>query len=242
MLCVQFNALGEQHKSIHMVAGLSKPPFIIAKTKKGMQIEIIRAAFSLSNYQVNFIHLPLKLNMEFYKRRNIDGIATLSDTESESQVYLSKPYIKYQNVVVTLAKSNIHINQLSELSGIRVGAFQSASHLLGDKYSNIIKKSTDYIELADQKSQLALLFRERVDAIVMDINIFKYLLIELQNQTYNSGIYTKNVVFHPVFQPKNYVAGFNSKKLQNLFDKGIAKLKKNGQYQAIIDSYTLSLP
>lgn len=244
---MQSEAYGTQ--TIQLLAGLSKPPFVIAQTKQGMQIEIVEAAFSVNNYQVNFMHLPLSLHMGIYKRRRIDGLITLSDSDikinSEAKInsdtelglYLSKPYINYQNVVITLAKSNLHISKLSELSGKRIAAFQNAAIFLNSEYNNVVKGSNSYVELADQKSQLALLFTERVDVIVMDVNIFKYILLDLQKSEKSKSIYTEKVNIHPLFEIKSYCAGFKSKQLQELFDEGIMEIKATGQYQAIIDRY-----
>lgn len=246
---MQSEAYGAQTQTIQLLAGLSKPPFVIAQTKQGMQIEIVEAAFSVNNYQVNFMHLPLSLHMGIYKRRRIDGLITLSDSDikinSEAKInsdtelglYLSKPYINYQNVVITLAKNNLHISKLSELSGKRIAAFQNSAIFLNSEYNNVVKDSNSYVELADQKSQLALLFTERVDAIVMDVNIFKYILLDLQKSEKSKSIYTEKVNIHPLFEIKSYCAGFKSKQLQELFDEGIMEIKATGQYQAIIDRY-----
>lgn len=250
---MQSEAYGAQTQTIQLLAGLSKPPFVIAQTKQGMQIEIVEAAFSVNNYQVNFMHLPLSLHMGIYKRRRIDGLITLSDSDikinSEAKInsdsdsdtelglYLSKPYINYQNVVITLAKNNLHISKLSELSGKRIAAFQNSAIFLNSEYNNVVKDSNSYVELADQKSQLALLFTERVDAIVMDVNIFKYILLDLQKSEKSKSIYTEKVNIHPLFEIKSYCAGFNSKHLKELFDEGIMEIKATGQYQAIIDRY-----
>jgi polar amino acid transport system substrate-binding protein len=233
---LQCKVFGAPNQSIQLITGLSKPPFILSGDK-GMQIEIVKAAFAVSNYDVSFIHLPLSLHMGVYKRRNIDGLITLTSKTNEVGLYLSKPYIDYQNVVVTLAKNNFYITQLSDLAKLRVAAFQNAGLFLGDDYANIFTGSNGYIEIADQKSQLALLFTDRVDAIIMDVNIFKYMLVELQNRKKYLNIYSKDVVIYPLFEPNNYVAGFNTNELKTLFDKGITEIKGTGQYQKIVNSY-----
>lgn len=203
----------------------------------GMQIDIVKAAFAVSDYDVKFTHVPLSLHMRVYKRRDIDGLITLMNKEAELDLYLSAPYISYQNVVVTLAQKNFNIAQVSDLSNIRVAAFQNANQFLGDNYASVVSGANGYIELADQKSQLALLFTERVDAIIMDVNIFKYMLVELQNRKKYLNIYSKEVSIFPLFELNNYAAGFNTVELQTLFDKGITEIKATGQYQKIVDSY-----
>ncbi|MCI2285501.1 transporter substrate-binding domain-containing protein [Colwellia sp. MSW7] len=238
---MQCKAFAAPHKSIQLLAGISKPPFIMPGDT-GMQIDIVKAAFAVSNYDVKFTHVPLSLHMRVYKRRDIDGLITLMDDKTELGLYLSQSYISYQNVVVTLAKNNLNIKQVSDLSKLRVAAFQNANLFLGDNYASVVSGANGYIEIADQKSQLALLFTDRVDAIIMDVNIFKYMLVELQNRKKYLNIYNKEVSIFPLFEQNNYVAGFNTIELKTLFDKGIADIKATGQYQKIVDSYLKTHP
>lgn len=228
--------LEAQERDIEMLAGLLKPPFVIPDENKGMQIEIIDAAFELSNYRVRYIYLPLSRHMDVYKKRNIEGLITLSENETELGLYLSKPYITYENVVVTLADNKLAVETMADLSGKRVAAFQNAIKFLGEEYRNTFLFSESYIELSDQKSQLSLLFNDRVDAIVLEKNIFKHLHKILTKES-DDIMYQQKVTAHFLFNPRHYVAGFNSKELQEAFDKGIETIKLNGRYQQIVDSY-----
>jgi polar amino acid transport system substrate-binding protein len=232
---ISTKAFCAENDPITLLSGISRPPFIIAEDNKGMQIEIIKAAFAYSNTQVNFMYFPMIRQVEVYKKRNIEGLITLSENDNELGLYLSKPYISYENVVITLASNNFDINKISDLSKVSVAAFQSASKFFGDKFNYIFEDSSSYVEVENQKSQLALLFTKRVDAIVIDINIFKHLLILMRKE--NNNLYNEEVVVHQLFEKADYVAGFTEEKHQKDFDKGIAEIKTNGNYQKIIDSY-----
>jgi len=227
----------QDNNNIILLAGMSKPPFIFVNNDKGMQIEIIQAALDKYPYQISFFYLPMARQVEVYKKRNIEGLITLSPTENELGLYLSKPYISYRNVVVTLANNHFNIAKTSDLSGMRVAGFQNAIRFLGKEYNNTFKDSDSYIELADQKSQVALLFTHRVDALVIDINIFKYLLSLMKKEVLSTNIYNAEFVVHPLFGKIDYVAGFSHEQLQKDFDNGIDEIKANGNYQKIIDSY-----
>ncbi|MDO6505627.1 transporter substrate-binding domain-containing protein [Colwellia sp. 4_MG-2023] len=234
---IQPNAFCAEDNHIILLAGLSKPPFIFVENDKGMQIEIIQAALDKYHYQISFFYLPMTRHIEVYKKRNIEGLITLSTTENELGLYLSKPYISYRNVVVTLADNNVNITKISDLSDMRVAGFQNALKFLGKEYNNIFKESNSYVELADQKSQVALLFTQRVDALVIDIDIFKYLLTLMKKEGLSKNIYNAEFVVHPLFGNIDYVAGFSNQQLQKDFDNGISEIKANGNYQKIIDSY-----
>jgi len=234
---IQPKILWAQGQYIEMLAGLSKPPFVMAEEDKGMQIEIIEAAFAKSDQLVHFTYLQLSRHLDVFHSREFDGIITLAEAEKEWGIHLSQPYIVYQNVVVTLADSALEVNELSDLANLKVAAFQNATRFLGDKYNATFKNSVNYTELADQKSQIGLLFSGRVDALVMDVNIFKHLLAIKRHENSNPEIYNKKFITSFLFAPRAYTAGFKSKELCQQFDQGINAIMADGSYQKIIDSY-----
>ena len=237
MSVLHTNFLLARENHVTMLAGFSKPPFMISEDDSGMQMEIVLAALSKNNYDVSFFYLPIIRHIEVYKKRNIDGLITMSDQENKLGLFLSKPYISYHNVVISLKKNKLVLNDVAHLSGLRVAAFQNATKFLGTQYKNIFKQSDSYVELADQKSQLSLLFTNRVDAVVIDINIFKHLLEKLKQENANESLFFESFVIHPLFEAINLVAGFRTEKLKKHFDEGIVEMKTDGRYQSIIDSY-----
>ena len=226
-----------QESYIKLLAGLSKPPFVMAEEGKGMQVDIIEAAFAKSNKFVRFTYLPINRHLDVFHNREFDGIITLDSHEKEWGIYLSQPYIIYQNVVVTLIDSKIKPDNINELADFKVAAFQNATRFLGESYKAVFKHSANYTELADQQSQISLLFSGRVDAVIMDVNIFKHLLAIKRQEETNTGIYNKAYEVHFLFNPRAYTAGFKSKELSQQFDLGIKAIMADGSYQQIIDSY-----
>ena len=123
-LFLQHNCIFAQDNGVELLAGLSKPPFVIADKDKGMQLEIIEAAFAKSNQLVHFTYLPLRRHLDVLHGREFDGIITLSENEKEWGICLSTPYIVYQNVIVTLEESALNINELGDLTHLKVGPFK----------------------------------------------------------------------------------------------------------------------
>ncbi|MBL4940786.1 MAG: hypothetical protein JKY81_03895 [Colwellia sp.] len=123
--------------------------------------------------------------------------------------------------MVTLADSTLTIDELADLANLKVAAFQNATKFLGERYNTIFTNYTNYIELADQQSQIGLLFSGRVDAVVMEINIFKHLLANKRRNSSSRKDYDKEFVIHFLFNSRAYKAGFKSKKLCEQFDQGI---------------------
>ncbi|GAA0821340.1 transporter substrate-binding domain-containing protein [Colwellia sp. D2M02] len=217
-----------------MSAGLSKPPFVIANDNEnsGIQLDVIRAAFATEQQGVNFIHVPLARSFSSINKWHFDGTITLPTTHQREDVYLSDPYIGYQNVVITLAEDNIEINDVSDLANKRIVAFQMAKNFLGPDYVSAVNKAQDYRELADQMKQIDMLFFKRTDALVLDISIFKYFLLQ-----HHGDKYKKSYIVHQIFKPVKYGAGFKNKADRDKFNQGLKVIKANGTYQKILDKY-----
>jgi len=220
-----------QH-NIEMLAGLPKAPFIIEKNGPGIQLDIIRAAFSGVNYSVNFSHIPLGRSISAFKRFNIDGVVTLPQSYQHPGIYLSKPYIKYQNVAVSLSDNNFVIDAIKDLTGKNIIAFQSAKKFIGDEYNASVSLSNDYREVTDQNQQIKMLFSRRTEVIILDVNIFKYFV------KWNvGGRYNQNYTLHYIFDEREYSAGFKTEQHRDMFDQGITLIKEQGVYQLVIDRY-----
>lgn len=226
-----------KNESIELMTGLPKPPFIIGETGEGMQLDIVRAAFLLSDIDVKFLHIPLARTLAGYKRWDAAGVITLPTGVQIKDIHVSTPYISYQNVAVSLQENAIDIASVPELSAFDVVAFQNARKFLGDEFAQATSGIDDkfYQEVADQSRQIRMLFAREAEVIILDINIFKYFLHENGHEK----LFIKPFDIHYIFNERNYSAGFKNKKHRDAFDKGIRKIKANGQYQAILDKYLL---
>jgi len=222
----------QQDNAIDLVAGLPKPPFILEENGKGLQLDLIREALASEQLDVNFVHMPLGRNITGFQRVNADGIITLLPEYDHPALYMSKPYITYQNVAISLAEKRFNIRNIDDLSNKSITAFQNAKKFLGEQYNKAVAFSMDYREVQDQKKQLDMLFLRRAEVIIMDLNIFKWILkhsaIDIYNKPFN---------VHYIFNERPYSAGFRSKALRDKFDLGIQQMKENGNYQLVMDNY-----
>ena len=227
---------GVHAKSIELLTGLAKPPFIIGDQGQGMQLDIIRAAFAHADIKVKFLHLPLARNIKGFQQWNADGVITLPSQLHPEGMFISAPYIVYQNVAVSLADSNFVIENLTDLAGKKIAAFQNAKKFLGPVYAQATNADiSTYSEFADQSKQISSLFSRQTEVIVLDESIFKYFIHEHKQQK----MYQKPFNIHYIFNQRNYSAGFDTKENRDAFDLGIQKIKASGQYQQILDSYLL---
>ena len=220
---------------LKMAVGWSKPPFVMAETATGIELDIVREALAINDYQFFPVFMPQGRTTKALMYDDMHGSLTLPDNFHHDEIYLSQPYITYQNVVVTLAENQLSINSLADLSKISVIAFQNAGRYLGQAYADAILVNSTYTELPNQKAQVAMLFKDRAQAIVLEINIFNFLRQQLP-----AAEKERPVTFHYLFPANHYRVGFKSRKIRNDFDKGIRALRQSGDYQKIIDSYTSS--
>ncbi|MFD2167075.1 substrate-binding periplasmic protein [Thalassotalea euphylliae] len=233
LCCIATAVVAEEKEGpIELVAGLAKPPFIIQEGKTGIQLEIISAAFAEQGEEVVFSHVPLSRNITAFQQWHIDGVITLPVNYRYPGMYISEPYIDYQNVAVSLDYMNISINNVKDLQGRSVIAFQNAKKFLGDEYKETVSYLLEYRELANQEQQIKMLFSGRTEVIILDRDIFRYFV-----KTHPEAIYQKAVRVHPIFPKRPYAAGFKSEELKSIFDAGVEKIKENGTYQALISKY-----
>ncbi len=234
VLVLMISCWSNAQQTIEMIAGLPKPPFIIDQQGKGIQLEIVREALSYENIDVKFIHMPFGRNITGYQRLMADAVMTVPPEYQYPALYLSKPYITYQNVAISLAEKAFTIESIADLSNKNITAFQNAKKFLGDEYGKTVAYSLDYREVHDQLQQIEMLYLRRTEVIILDINIFKYFI-----KHHNEELFNKPYTIHYIFDERPYSAGFRSKEMRDKFEQGIEVIKANGSYQQIIDNYLL---
>lgn len=230
LVCAEQRVVSKSN--IELITGLAKPPFILEEKGKGLQLDIIREALSMDNVEVNFVHMPLGRNLTGFRRINADGIITLPHDYEHPSLFMSKPYITYQNVAISLVENHFDIESISDISDKSIIAFQNAKKFLGDEYELAVDHSMDYREVPDQIKQIELLFLRRAEVIVLDINIFKYFI-----KNNKDGIFNKPFSVHYIFNERPYSIGFKSESIRDIFDTGVQAMKENGSYQLVLDNY-----
>lgn len=233
LVFISFSALAQ---NVKLAVGWSKPPFVISDNNfgnsSGIELDIVREALSHKDYSLQFISMPLGRTAQSLASENIDGSLTLPNDFKHQTTYLSAPYITYQNIAVTLKQENITLASIADLSDFSLIAFQNAGRYLGQEYADAVLLNNTYSELPNQQSQVQMLFKRRTQAIVIDINIFKYIRKQIKSEESLQG-----VVFHYLFPENHYRVGFKSPQIRDDFNHGLQQLKSSGRHQEIVDSY-----
>ncbi|WP_448248555.1 substrate-binding periplasmic protein [Thalassotalea agariperforans] len=224
--------INKAERRITLLTGLPKPPFILEDGQSGLQLDIIREALACENIDVEFINIPAGRNITSLKTLGADGMITLPADFDHPGIFVSTPYIYYQNVAVSLTDNHLNIEQFDDLTLLSVVAFQNAKKFLPPAYANAVNAGIEYREIADQNKQIEMFYRRNIEVIILDLSILKYFL-----KHHKASIYQKDITIHSLFDKGGYAIGFKDENLLARFEKGLTCLKENQGYQKIIAFY-----
>ncbi|MCF6434320.1 MULTISPECIES: substrate-binding periplasmic protein [Pseudoalteromonas] len=231
-LClVAMSAVKVEHsEQIIVAASPHLPPYVIQKGDDGIQLQILKQAFAQQGItNVKVLYMPNKRAEQQLLSGEVD-IALNFPANLKALVHQSNSLLSYQNVAVSLRENAFKIDQVSDLKGKSVLAFQNAPAFLDAPFKRITKSLLSYEEVVNQEAQIAHLMKRRVDVIVLERRIFLYYLslYERSNEVLPFRV-------HAIFSEAPRPAHFSDALLKAVFDEGLAKIKQNGQYQAIME-------
>lgn len=224
-------------REVHVGMGLPKPPYIMESGTAGFDVDIARQALAMAGYKMVGHMLPQTRALAMLRAGQLDGMLSITEGIG-GQDYFTDNYIVYQNVATTLARRNLKIQQVEDLAGYSVAAFQNASMVLGERYNLVVSNHTDYRELPTQITQNKLLYMGRVDVVVGDHLIFRHYIDKLEAQ-----IDAKQpVTFHRIFPESPRKAVFRDPRVRDAFNAGLKAIRANGTYDAITSQYVGTRP
>ena len=236
LICAVFLAAAAMTVSaqtvIRAVVGLSLPPYVIQGSDNGVDADIVRQALAASNYTLKLDYVPFARVAVSMTNKTADAAFPINEASGVTGVYYSDSHISYQNVVVGLKSKSLKIGSVEDLKGLRVVAFGDAKNYLGTDFAAMAKANKNYYEIADQESQVKMLFKDRADVLVMDINIFKYFRQNIKDMDAS-----QEVTFFKIFDPTPYKVAFTSKEVRDKFNAGLKAIKASGKYNEIFNTY-----
>ncbi|WJG09274.1 transporter substrate-binding domain-containing protein [Aliiglaciecola sp. LCG003] len=216
-----------------VAVGWNKPPYVIQQTQSGFELELVSAVLKQMGYEVKFVFVPYGRSFELLRRGNVDAAITMSDKIAMENVFLTDPYVAYQNVAVSLLEEELTIHDVDDLRPYSVLAFQNAQSLLGDKFFMMASNNPFYSEVPDQLRQVKMLFGQKVQVIVLDVNIFSYF----SRQKSLSKQFRK-VSIHPLFEINRYRVGFGKAVLRDQFNLVLAAYTQSPEYRKLQEKYS----
>ena len=211
-----------------------KPPYVIGKESRGLEIDIVREALALEG---------LTLKVDFFDRRYLRQAIKFDRSDAASGLkiaddglYYSDAYISFQNTIISRADDNIKLNAIADLKGRRFAAWRGAYQSLGRAFSEASGNgvSPSYFEYDNQLIQNKMFWARRIDLLVIDQFVFNWYRQRLSD----SFITTDHVAVHSLLpNTTRYYIGFKIKKYQQMFNSGLSKLKQSGRYEALRSQY-----
>lgn len=218
-------------KELTLAVGLALPPYNIPETDSGIELDIVREALQIKGYAVKAKFVPFARVRRELMSREVDGAMTINP-DSGIETFYSNEHLVCQNVVVTLKKNGFHVRGIADLKDISVIAFQDATLYLGKDFAAMSETNPKYKEIANQEIQINLLYTNRVDAIVLDKNIFYH------HRKHNTMVDTSQPVdIWTIFEPTAFSVAFVDQKVRDDFNEGLKELRKSGRYDEIIKRY-----
>lgn len=232
-LCLLVSFTGNAEK-FNVVVGFAKPPYVIQENNSGFELELVGHVIKAMGKSPYFVFVPFGRSPNMLERNDVDSIMTINANMITDTSYLSDVYIIYQNVAISLKKNHKVINDIEGLSKVSVAAFQMATTILGSHYASAVADSPFYIEVANQKRQTKLLFEDKVESVVMDVNIFNALSPLVGGESDHS-----DVDVHYIFPKSPYHMAFKDKANIAKFNKALQEFKSSQAYSDLIDKYNL---
>lgn len=222
-----------QAKSLNITFDYAKPPYIYKKEKSGFEIELLKSVLKLMGHEAIFHPLTFIHPEKLIKSDMVDVLMTVNENVINDNALLSNSYVNYQNVAISLAKSQIKINTIQELEKYNVVAFKSANKLLGEEFELMADAHEHYFEVENQLKQVSLLFSGKADVIIIDINIFNYYREQVMLQT------SASVDYHEIFPITEYQVAFHDKNLVPIFNENLSEFKRSEAYKRLLEKYNI---
>ena len=212
-------------RTLTVLVGMDKPPYIQLQDGTGFELELLREVSRKMGYEAVYLHVP-NARIRYLLEQGHGDVATLQQPADEpSELYYSQPYVRYQNAVISLRERELVIQHPQDMQPLRVSAFQNAHFVLGADFQAMAQNSSRYQETTNQQAQVSLLLAGRIDAAVMDINIFHYFRrVSGDNQP---------IQLHTIFPPSDYRAVFREQSLQQAFDRAMHAFMTSPDYSRL---------
>lgn len=207
-------------------------PYFIEKGNTGIFGDLITAVFRhMPDHQPRFLFgLSTKRLWVEFKMGRIDA-APLPDS-LESAGCRTDQIFQFFNVVIAKVNAKLEINNISDLAGKSIVAFQGAKKVFGAEFTKLIEFGF-YEEVPNQNAQAKMLIYDRVDVSVGDMLIFLQSLKDIKIQSWTP----KDFAFYHIFPPAYRRMGFRDIEMCAPFNKALKQVRQSGDYESIYDSY-----
>ncbi|WP_462382808.1 substrate-binding periplasmic protein [Pseudomonas sp. Marseille-QA0892] len=218
-----------------LVFGFSagKPPYVFDHEPRGLEYEIIEASFNRAGIAFEARYLPIDRLHLSLERGDLGAVASTNVQGGLSNVAYSDVYLQQQNVAIALASRGYAIDSIEDLAVHSISTFQNAHRLLGPVFGKMAERNALYREEAQQIIRNRMLYSGRIDIVIADLRIHHHLNTAAQRDVDT----TQSITIYPIFPPTPYRVAFRDPGLRDRFNDALAKIRANGEYDAIVRRY-----
>ena len=210
------------------------PPFITSDPNMpGISVEVVTAAMKTQGYDVQFKIMPWARALDEVKNGRVDLLpATWYTKERTAYLRYSSPYIENELSFIKLADNPFEYDGLASLKGLNVGIVR------GYGYDSEFMADTGFNrpESGDLATNLKKLLSKRIDLTVEDKIVSLSIMKEQGIDSSQFAFTQKSMSRNPVHVTSG-IANHNSQKYIDAYEKGIAEIKQNGTFDAILKKY-----
>lgn len=214
-------------------------PWMMPETDEGIAVNIFKTAMAETGRRVETLYVPFHRRIIAYNEGLTDVAAIVTERDVKAngmEGYLSDVAAVFENGFFALKKNGYKIDTIMDARERSVVAWQGAKVMLAGDFAKMADACVGYREIADQLTQVRLLFSGRADLVAMDRNIFNYYRREVDKDKRFDA--RQPVDLFPLGGRNETGFLFRDKALCEIFNANLKKMKENGEYQKIIDHYT----
>lgn len=190
------------------------PPYVIENPSKGIDLDLVTAAFDHVGLKVMFQHAPLSRVQILLETGKVDAMTTFRTTDglcTNSDVFSHW----YDGITVPLATER-DVQGVDDLAGLRVGMFPGAVMVLPNLTAAHVESFGRSIVVYNREQLIKMLNYNRLDAYIGDYWALEYAYRQLASE--RPKPYRVAVAFEPT--PRRLC--IRDEGLTALFNRGVA--------------------
>ncbi|MCJ8318079.1 MAG: transporter substrate-binding domain-containing protein [Colwellia sp.] len=207
---------------------------------QGVVSHIIELAFAQQGIKVQWQYYPIPRAFMMAKSGRTDATASFGySRERIKGMYISDSIITSSTYFYHLKTTTFNWTKMKDLSGLRIGVTHNLNY--GDDFNNAVKEQIFTVDSSQHDDlNFKKLLAGRIDIFPMTSGIAEYSLStrfpqgSMEQITYHKKpvrVYDSYIYFPKTLPDSEY--------LLDQFNKGLKKLKEDGQYQKIMTNYQL---
>lgn len=211
------------------------PPFVTETSKlgSGISVDLLKAAMKTQGYEINFRTLPWSRALDEVSKGRIDLLpATWFTKERTSFLIYSEPYLSNELKFIKRANDSFEYSGLSSLDGKTVGIVRGYGY--GDAFLNATNFKKP--EAGDLVSNLKKLLAKRIDLTLED-RLVALSIMKKAGLNQSDFAFTKEALSKNPLHVTSGKANANGQNYIDAYNKGLAEIKANGTFDAILSKY-----